>query len=163
MPDRRGSAVVTLPSPYELRVTRVFDAPAELVFEVWARPEHVRRWWGYEAATMLVCEADVRVGGAWRTVTREVDGRQVGWHGTYLELDPPRRLVRTEAFEGGGEVVSTVELVEPGDGTTVLSLTVRCGSRQERDDLLASGMERGMQVSLDRAEALLAAAARGGA
>jgi uncharacterized protein YndB with AHSA1/START domain len=146
---------VTLPSPCQLRVTRVFDAPAELVFEVWTRPEHVRRWWGFETAAMLVCEADVRVGGRWRCVTREADGRQVGWHGTYLELDPPRRLVRSEAYEGGGEVVSTVELVEPGDGTTLLSLTVTCGSPRERDDLLASGMERGLQVSLDRLEALV--------
>lgn len=147
--------VVSLPSPCELQVTRVVDAPAELVFEVWTRPEHVRRWWGWETATMLVCEADVRVGGRWRVVTLEADGRQVGWHGTFLEVDPPRRLVRTEVFEGGGEVRATVDLVEQGDGMTVLVMTVRCASQGERDDLLASGVERGLRRSFDRLEGLV--------
>lgn len=159
MSPRRGSATVTLPSDREIRITRAFDAPASLVWEVWTNPEHVRRWWGYESSPLVVCEVELRVGGSWRYVTREADGRELGWHGTYLELGPPHRMVSTEVFEGfpEGGTVNTLTLDAGGDGTTVLTVTVLHSSREHRDRHLSSGMERGLQVSLDRVEALLGA------
>lgn len=97
--NRHGSAVVILPSDTELLITRVFDAPAELVFKAYTTPELVRRWWGFETSERLVCEIDLRVGGTWRFVTRERD-MEVGFHGEYREVERPHRLVSTEAYEG---------------------------------------------------------------
>ena len=67
---RHGSAVVTLPSDREILITRVFDAPAALVFRAWTDPELVRRWWSSEDAPLVVCDIDLRPGGAWRYVTQ---------------------------------------------------------------------------------------------
>ena len=116
---RHGSAVVTLPSDREILITRAFDAPAALVFKAWTTPELVRRWWGFESSPLVVCDIDLRPAGAWRYVTREADGTELGWHGTYLEIEVPRRLVSTEVFEGypEGEAQNTLTLTER-DGTT---------------------------------------------
>ncbi|MEY2437471.1 MAG: hypothetical protein QOF97_2307 [Acidimicrobiaceae bacterium] len=154
---RHGSAVVTLPSDREILITRVFDAPAALVFKAWTTPELVRRWWGWESSPLVVCDIDLRPGGAWRYVTRDADGTELGWRGTYLEIEAPHRLVSTEVFEGHpeGEAQSTLTLTER-DGTTSFSVTVLHASKENRDGHVASGMERGLQHSLDRVEDLLA-------
>jgi uncharacterized protein YndB with AHSA1/START domain len=154
---RHGSAVVTLPSDREIHITRVFDAPPALVFRAWTTPELVRRWWGFESSPVVVCDIDLRAGGGWRYVTREPDGTELGWHGTYLEIDPPHRLVTTEVFEGypDAEARNTLRLVPQDDGTTLLSVTVLHTTKEHRDGHVASGMEGGMQHSLDRIEDLL--------
>jgi uncharacterized protein YndB with AHSA1/START domain len=154
---RHGSAVVTLPSDREIHISRVFDAPAALVFEAWTTPEHVRRWWGFESSPLVVCDIDLCVGGTWRYVTREPEGSELGWHGTYLEIDRPHRLVSTEVFDGypDGEARNTLTLTPDRDGTTLLSVTVLHTSRENRDGHVASGMEGGLQHSLDRVEDLL--------
>lgn len=160
--NRHGSAVVTLPSDREILITRQFDAPAALIFRAWTTPELVQRWWGCHATEWLVCEIDLRVGGAWRYLTRQVDGSEFGFHGEYREVDAPRRLVATEAFEGLAEMfpgvdpdevasVNTMVLTE-ADGVTTMSVTVRHVSPEARDGHVNSGMEGGMQIALDRFE-----------
>ena len=153
---RHGSAVVTLPSDREILITRVFDAPAGLVFRAWTTPELVRRWWGWTTSPLVVCDIDLRPGGAWRYVTRDADGTELGWHGTYLEIEAPHRLVSTEVFEGypDGEAQNTLALTER-DATTVLTVNVLHSSKENRDGHVGSGMERGLQHSLDRVEDLL--------
>ena len=154
---RYGSAVVTLPSDREILITRVFDAPAALVFRAWTTPELVRRWWGRPDAPLVVCDIDLRPGGQWRYVTRAADGTELGWHGTYLEVDAPRRIVSTETFEDypDAEARNTLQLTERG-GTTVLTVTVLHTSQEHRDGHVASGMEGGLQQSLDSIEDILA-------
>jgi uncharacterized protein YndB with AHSA1/START domain len=154
---RHGSAVVTLPSDREILITRTFDAPAALVFTAWTTPELVRRWWGFETSPLIVCDIDLRPGGSWRYVTREPDGSELGWHGTYLEIGAPHRLVSTEVFEGypDAEARNTLSLAEH-DGVTDLSITVLHRTRENRDGHIASGMEGGLQHSLDRVEDLVA-------
>jgi uncharacterized protein YndB with AHSA1/START domain len=155
--SRHGSAVVTLPSDLEIMITRTFDAPAALVFEAWTTPELVKRWWGWDSSSLIVCDIDLRPGGGWRYVTHEADGRELGWHGTYLEIDRPHRLVSTEVFDGHpeGEARNTLTLSEH-DGTTTLTVVGVHSSMAARDGHLGSGMERGMQHSFDRFERLLA-------
>jgi uncharacterized protein YndB with AHSA1/START domain len=158
---RHGSAVVSLPSDTEILVTRVFDAPAERIFRAWTTPELVRRWWGYETSEWLVCDIDLRVGGRWRFVIRERD-MEVGFHGEYRELDPPRRLVNTEMYEGvpdasDDDAAVNVTTFEEVDGVTTMTVLTQCIDRQQRDAIIDSGMESGMQVSLDRLEDLVLA------
>jgi uncharacterized protein YndB with AHSA1/START domain len=157
--NRHGSAVITLPSDTDILITRVFDAPAERVFDAYTKPEHVRRWWGFETSEWLVCDVDLRVGGTWRYVVRD-EGMEVGFHGEYREIERPHRLVTTEVYEGipdpGPEnhAVNVVTLDE-AEGTTTLTVLVQMPDRESRDALLESGMESGLQVSYDRLEELV--------
>jgi uncharacterized protein YndB with AHSA1/START domain len=160
--NRHGSAVITLPSDTEYVITRAFDAPAELVFKAWTTPELVKRWWGFEGSDWLVCDIDLRPGGTWRWVIGE-KGNEVGFHGDYREVDGPRRLVFTEMFEGvvplpprDAYPTNALTLTE-ADGVTTMVLHVTHTTGEERDMVLASGMESGMQVSYDRLEDLVRA------
>jgi uncharacterized protein YndB with AHSA1/START domain len=154
---RHGSAVVTLPSDREILITRVFDAPAALVFRAWTTPELVRQWWSGDAAPLVVCDIDLRPGGRWRYVTRDIDGTELGWHGQYLEIEAPRRLVSTETFEGYPDAgAQNTLLLTERDGATVLTVTVLHATKENRDGHVASGMESGLQLALDRVDDILA-------
>lgn len=152
--DRRGTAVVTLPSDTEILISRVFDAPAALLFRAWTTPSLVRRWWCCDQSEWLVCDIDLRVGGRWRYVFR-TEGMEVGFHGEYREIDAPHRLVSTEVFEGmpDGEALNIISFDE-ADGVTTMRTLVRHTCREHRDAHLNSGMETGMQIALDRLESV---------
>ena len=154
--DRTGSAVVTLPSENEIRIERKFDAPAELVFEVWTTEEHVRNWWGYPEHEMTDCTIDLRVGGTYRFAALVPDFGEVAFHGVYLEIGRPARLVATEVYEAfpEKEAVNTVTLTEE-DGVTTMVIVSSYPDEQTRDSVIESGMEHGLQVSLDRADSIL--------
>ena len=149
-----GALKVTLPSDKEILLERVFDAPRRLVFETMTRPEHVRRWWCcMEGYTMPVCEIDLRVGGRYRYVTRGTDGQEFGFHGVYREILAPERIVHTEIFEPfpQEETVCTMTLEERGDKTYYRCLVVHT-TTEGRDAHIASGMEGGANIAMDRLE-----------
>jgi len=159
MPASTGTLRVTTPTEREIAMTRVFDAPRNLVFEAYTKPELVKRWLGVHGGwSLAVCEIDLRVGGAYRYVWRGRDGAEMGMGGVYREVVVPERIVATEAFDQSwypGEAVSTVVLVQQGDRTT-LTLTVRYESREARDAVLKSPMEQGVAAGFDKLEELLA-------
>ena len=110
----------------ELTVTRIIDAPRELVFRLWTDPEHAARWWGPQGFTTISCEMDVRPGGAYRACMRSPEGTRHCRRGIYREITAPERLVFTFAWEDAGgnpghETVVTVTFVEIG-GKTELTL-----------------------------------------
>ena len=152
---------VTTPTDREILITRVFDAPRNLVFDAMARPALLQRWLlGPPGWSMVLCESDLKVGGAFRHVWRDAQGNEMGMHGVYREVVPPERIVRTETFEFGcdaqaGEQVGTLVLTEHG-GKTLLTLTVLYPSKEARDATIASGMEHGVGASYDRLAELLA-------
>jgi uncharacterized protein YndB with AHSA1/START domain len=149
---------VTTPSEQEICLTRVFNAPRQLVFEAMSKPEHVKRWWGRlgEGYSVPVCEIDLRPGGKWRFVNRHPGG-EAAFYGEYREVTPPSRMVFTEIFEQFPDSVSVVTsvLTEEG-GKTRLTATVRYPSLEVRDAVIASGMARGAGISYDRLEDLVA-------
>jgi uncharacterized protein YndB with AHSA1/START domain len=151
---------VTTPSEREIMMTRAFAAPRNLVFDAFTKPELVKRWLlGPPGWSMPVCEIDLRVGGAYRYVWRhDRDGTTMGMGGVYHEIVAPKRLVTTERFDEAwypGEAVGTLVLVEQGERTTVTQ-TMLYESREARDAVLKSGMERGVAASYDRLDGLLA-------
>lgn len=165
--NRHGSAKVTLPSDREITITRQFDASAALIYKAWTTPELVKRWWGFDSSEWLVCEIDLRVGGRWRYVTREEGGYEVGFHGEYRELDAPRRLVQTEVFEGipvteDSGALDTITFEEQ-DGVTTMTINVLHSCKEHRDMHIASGMEGGMQISMNRLEDAVRALENSGA
>lgn len=155
-----GQLKLTTPSDREIAMTRVFDAPRQLVFDAHTKPELVKRWLlGPPGWSMPVCEMDVRVGGQYRWVWRhDTDGTTMGMGGVYREIVAPERLVTTERFDEAwypGEGLNTLVLVETG-GRTTLTQTMRYESKAARDAVLKSGMEKGVEVSYDRLAELLA-------
>jgi len=150
------TTTLTTPSDRETVITRIFDAPRELVFEAMTRPEHVKRWWGIRSTTLVVCDIDLRPGGRWRYVLRDESGQEFGFSGEYREIDPPARIVSTEEFEPmpGTEYVVTMTLEEV-DGKTKMTSHLLYQSAQHRDGHLASGMESGMRETFDRLAELL--------
>jgi len=150
-----GTLQVTLPSPCEVVLTRVFDAPRQLVFDALTKPELLARWFGPRGWTMEVCEVDLRVGGRWRFVMRGPNGQRMGMGGVHREIDAPDRRVYTESFDDyPGEAAVTTVLTEH-DGKTTLVETVLCESQEIRDGVLQSGMEEGAAETYDRLAELL--------
>jgi uncharacterized protein YndB with AHSA1/START domain len=149
-------ATVTLPAEAEILVVRAFDAPPDLVYRAYTTPELVRRWWAGERGEMTVCEIDARVGGAWRYVMVATEGGfEVAFHGEYRALEPGRRIEHSEVFEGlpdlgvpGGASETVVDLAALGASRTRMEMRMIFASRAERDMVLETGMEAGMQESL---------------
>ena len=138
-------------------MTRVFNAPRHLVFDALTKPELIRRWYGPVGWSMVGCEIDLRVDGAWRFVSRRPDGKQIGQRGVYREIIAPERLVNTESWEdwNPGELLVTTILVEHA-GTTTLTMTSLFPSQEVRDMLIKSGMTSGAAETYDKLAACLA-------
>ena len=164
MPMTVDKAEVTLPSEREVRVTRSFKAPRALVFKAYTETDLVRRWMlGPPGWSMPVCEMDVRVGGGYRWRWRsDEDGSEFGFSGKFREVQPPSRLVHTEAYEpatvGGSypanEAIVTTLFAEDAGVTTVTTL-IDFGSKEARDAAVATGMTDGMEQSYQLLDRLL--------
>ncbi len=152
-PDRHGSAVVEFPNELEVVITREFDAPIALVFDVLTKPEHVRRWGATPPDRMTECSIDLRVGGEYRSSFVTEDGTECSFSGTYLEVEPPIRTVETWRFGGwpDAEAVETMELHESG-GVTTLTWSLAFRDKAGRDHLTRFD---GQQESLDEIEEIL--------
>jgi uncharacterized protein YndB with AHSA1/START domain len=154
-----GTATVTLPTDAQFLVTREFDAPPHLVYRAYTEPDLVRRWWTAGRGEMTVAEIDLRVGGRWRYVMIAHGDVEVAFHGEYREIVPGERIVCTEVYEMPGaeplapedEPVNIITFTEV-DGRTILTILVQTTSKALRDTIIGSGMETGMQESLDSLE-----------
>jgi uncharacterized protein YndB with AHSA1/START domain len=153
-----GTLKVTTPTDREIVLTRVFDAPRNLVFDAFSKPELLKRWFGPRGWSLVVCDVDLRVGGGFRFVMRSPDGKDMGMRGTYRELAPPDRSVHMESFDDyPGESQVTAAFVEK-DGKTTLTATILYPSKEIRDIVIKSGMEYGAAESYDKLAELLAEA-----
>ena len=157
-------AQVTMPSDREVQVTRSFRAPRALVYRAYTEPQLVRQWLlGPPGWSMPVCEMDVRVGGSYRWRWRsEEGGNEFGFTGRFREVQPPSKLVHTEAYDPGtvgegdpgNEAIVTVTFVEEGAVTTVSTL-IDFGSKETRDAAVATGMTDGMEQSYQLLDGIL--------
>jgi uncharacterized protein YndB with AHSA1/START domain len=158
-----GGLKVTAQGEREIVMTRAFDAPRDLVFEAFTKPELLKRWLlGPPGWSMVVCDIDLKVGGAYRYVwRRDSDGTDMGMGGVYREIVAPERIVSTEKFDESwypGEAVGTLVLTER-DGRTTVTQTMLYATREARDGVLKSGMESGVAASYDRLDGVLASMA----
>ena len=151
------TATVTTPTDREIRIERVFDAPRDRVFAVYTDPALIPEWWGPRGTTTVVDRMDVRPGGGWRFLSRNSDGSETAFQGTYREVDAPERIVQTFEWEGmpGYVSVETASFEELGDRTKVTTTSL-FHTTEERDGMLASGMERGLNDTYTRLDELLA-------
>jgi uncharacterized protein YndB with AHSA1/START domain len=129
---------VTFPSELEILLTREFEGPIELVFDVFTKEEHVRKTFAPFDDEMTVCDIDLRVGGGYHFVSITPDGTRMSFRGTYLEVEPPTRTVQTWLFEGYGpdsEAVETMELEEIDANTTRMTWKLAFRTQAGRDHM----------------------------
>jgi uncharacterized protein YndB with AHSA1/START domain len=150
-------ATVTKPSDREFRVERVFDAPRDRVFATLTDPDLIPEWWGPRGMTTIVEEMDPERGGRWCFLMRDADGGETRFRGTYREVTPPERIVQTFEWSGmpGHVSVETATLEDLGEQTRLVSVSV-FHRTEERDGMLDSGMEGGMNETYERLDEVLA-------
>lgn len=148
-----GTAVVTLPTDTQILITREFDAPKHLVYKAWTTPDLIKRWWSGDRGEVTIADVDLRVGGTWRYVMTAKAGFEVAFHGEYREIVLNERIVSTEVFEAmpEGEALNVVTFTEV-EGRTTLKLLMQLATKAERDMVINSGMESGMQEQMDHLE-----------
>jgi uncharacterized protein YndB with AHSA1/START domain len=151
--------ILAEPGKQEILITREFDAPRELVFKAFTDPELVPQWWGPRRLSTEVDKMDVRPGGQWRFINRDAEGNEYAFHGVYHQVLAPERVIDTFEFEGlpetGHVTLETMKLEElPGGRTKLIAQSV-FQSVADRDGMLQSGMDEGVNDSYDRLAELL--------
>jgi uncharacterized protein YndB with AHSA1/START domain len=152
-PNRHGPAGIEFPNDLEIVATREFDAPIELVFDVFTKPEHVSRTFAPFDEEVTVCSIDLRVGGSYHFVFVTTDGVECSFRGTYLEVDPPNRTVQTWLFEGwpAAHAVESMDLHET-DGVTTLTWKLAFRDQAGRDRMTKFD---GIEANFDNVEQYL--------
>jgi len=140
-----------------ITMSRVFDAPRELVWKVCTDPNLVPHWWGPRYLTTVVDKMEVRVGGIWRYIQKDAEGNEYAFNGVYTEVNPPARLVYTFEFEpmAGHIATDTLTFEELPDGKTKITAATTFDTLEDLEGMLQSGMEGGAVESWDRLEELL--------
>jgi uncharacterized protein YndB with AHSA1/START domain len=148
---------ISTPTDREVVVMRTFDAPRTLVFDAYTQPELLKRWYDAPGRSLVICEIDLRVGGAYRFLWRGEGRRDVGMRGVHREVVRPKRLVRTQTWEDwdAGEIIETAVFTERA-GKTTLTSTGLYPSREVRDAVLKAGLENGTRESYGRLAVILA-------
>ena len=155
----KASAVANEPeSEREVTITRVYDAPARLLFEAYSKPEHIRKWFGPKGWPVTRCEMDFRVGGSFRFAMTGPSGRQnTPFGGEYREIVPNRKIVYDNGFEtkGAGRMLVTVTFDEK-HGKTTLTIHTLFESIAMRNSHMSRGYEQGTNSGLDQLSDLVA-------
>ncbi len=141
----------------QIVITRDFDAPRDLVFRAYTDPELLTQWWGLRDQTMVIDRYDVRDGGTWRFVSVDPKGNEYGFRGVFHGTPSPDVTVQTFEFEGmPGHVSLETLTLEEHDGRTLARTVSIFQSIEDRDGMIASGMERGVHETYERLDELLA-------
>ncbi len=155
----KTTAVLAEPGKQEILITREFDAPRELVFKAFTDPTLVPQWWGPRNLSTEVDKMDLRPGGQWRFLNRDAEGNEYAFHGVYHEILAPERIIDTFEFEGlpetGHVTLETMKLEALPGGRTKLTAQSVFQSVADRDGMLQSGMEEGINESYDRLAELM--------
>jgi uncharacterized protein YndB with AHSA1/START domain len=153
--------IIAEPGVPRITITREFDAPRELLFRAYTEPELLTQWLGPRALSMTVERLEARDGGRWRYIHRDADGNEYGFHGVYHGTPSPDGIVQTFEFEGAPGHVSleTISFEDRG-GKTLLRQSAVFQSIEDRDAMLQSGMESGVNEGFERLDELLARLAR---
>src|SRR5690242_11330333 len=159
MTNTNQTTIIAEPGKQEVVITREFDAPRELVFKVFTDPELLPQWWGPRYLSTIVEKMDVRPGGQWRFIQHDDQGNEYAFHGVYHEVLAPERIIDTFEFEGlpetGHVTLETMRLVElPGGRTRLITQSI-FQSAMDRDAMLQSGAESGVNETYDRLSEIL--------
>ena len=140
-----------------ITMSRVFDAPRELVWKVCTDPQLVPRWWGPRYLTTIVDKMEVKVGGVWRYIHKDAEGNEYAFNGVYKEVEAPERLSYTFEFEpmAGHISTETITFEALPDDKTKITARTSYDTLEDIEAVLQSGMEDGAIETWDRLEELL--------
>jgi len=156
VPTTNETFAVTMPSDREVVMTRLFDAPRELVFKAYTDPECIPHWWGPRLLTTVIEKQELWPGGGWRFAQTDPEGSVYGFHGEYREVVPPSRVVSTFEFEGApGHVLVETVTFEEEDGKTRLTSHALFANPEDRNGMMEADMVSGAREGLDRLAELL--------
>ncbi|HEY6088727.1 MAG TPA: SRPBCC family protein [Gemmatimonadaceae bacterium] len=149
-------AKITTPGDRDVRIERIFNAPRDRVWQAMTDPKLVAQWWG-RGNKLVIEKLEVRPGGHWRFVEHSNHGVH-GFEGRYAEVKPPERVVQTFEWDGmpGHVALETATLEDLGDGRTRLVTTSLFMTGEDRDGMLQSGMEGGLNESYEALDRVLA-------
>jgi len=155
-PTMAETEFIIKPGTHAMTMTRVFDAPRELVFKAMTDPNLIPKWWGPRDHSTKVDNMEVRSGGSWRFINVDSGGNEYGFHGVYHLIDAPNRVVQTFEFEGvpGHVALETMTLEDQGGKTRMVQQSV-FQSVEDRDGMVQSGMQKGATETNDRLAELL--------
>lgn len=152
-----GTRIIAERGKQEVIITRIFDAPRALVFRAYTDRNLIPQWWGPKRLTTTIDKMDVKPGGQWRFIHRDAAGNEYAFHGVYHEVRSPERIVNTFEFEGmPGHVSLETCILEDIGGKTKMTGRSVYQTVEDRDGMLASGMEEGVFETMDRLAELLA-------
>lgn len=144
------------PGVQSVTISREIAAPPELVYRAYVDPELIPRWWGPRYLTTTIEKQEPRLGGQWRYIQRDPAGNTHGFHGVYHLVEEGRLTVRTFEYEGvPGHVSLETVRFEPSAGGTRVVTTAVFQSLEDRDGMMASGMEFGVNEGFEQLEELL--------
>jgi uncharacterized protein YndB with AHSA1/START domain len=148
--------IIAEPGVPQIVITRAFAAPRDLVYRAYTDPELLVRWLGPRRLTLTVERHDVRDGGTWRYIHRDTDGTEAAFHGVFHGTPSPDNLVRTFEYEGApGHVSLETATFEERDGKTLVRTNAVFQSVEDRDAMIQSGMESGVNEGMERLDELL--------
>ena len=149
-------AKITTPAEREIRIERIFNAPRDRVWKAMTDPKLVAQWWG-RGNKLVIERMEVERGGHWRFVEHSPEGTH-GFEGRYAEVTPPERVVQTFEWDGmpGHVALETVTLEDLGDGRTRIINTSLFHTTEDRDGMMQSGMEGGLNESYAALDKVLA-------
>ena len=158
---KNSTKIVAEPGKQEVIIIREFEAPRELVFKAHVDPKLFVQWLGPREVTMRLDKFEPKNGGAWRYVSKDPSGNEFGFYGVNHEVTWPERIISTFEYEGlpeKGHVVLQTTRFEalPGERSRITTQAL-FQSVADRDGMLQSGMERGVNDSMERLEELLTA------
>ena len=154
----QNETVVTLPSDTEVHVERVFDAPRDLVWDCYTDEALVADWLGPRRLKMRIEKWDFRVGGEWHYFHIDEGGNEYEFFGEFREIEQPTKIVQTFNFVMEPQPpasIDSVEFIELGDGRTKLVGSTTFESKEQRDGMVQSGMEKGMSESFEQLDEIL--------
>ena len=155
---KNKTTITAAPNKQELFVTREFDAPRELVFQAHTDPELFVQWLGPRGLITTLEAFEPVSGGRWRFIQKDKDGNEYGFHGVFHEVSP-ERMIQTFEFEGlpesGHVILETTMLEALPSGRTRLTAQSVFQSVTDRDGMIQSGMEHGVNEGYERLDEIL--------
>src|SRR5512143_2917394 len=156
----KQAKVTAVPGQLEVTITREFDAPREMVFKAFTDSKLMAQWLGPRGYKMDIEQFEPRNGGSWRYINTDLDGRAHGFHGVFHEVAAPERIIQTFEYEGlpekGHATLDTARFEALPGGRTRLTIQSVFQSLADRDGMIQSGMERGVNEGFEKLDELLA-------
>ncbi len=157
MAEKMMPKIVAQPGGREIVITTMYDAPREMVWRAYTEPDLIKQWWGPRELTTNIDQLDVRAGGVWRFVQKDPRGNEYAFRGVFHTVTRPELIIQTFEWEGmPGHVSLQVARFDEKDGRTTVNAIAVFETVEDRDGMIQTGMQKGVDEGSERLSELLA-------